>query len=238
MSKNIARRRSAALMSVAALATTGFIATAGSAGAAITAGAGTDAQDRPNFFRDGEGVRVVLCQDAVNCEPADPADPDPLHGGYFSAEAVAGNFRVVFAVETAATEDEATGELNPNEAMVSSVAVYDAENLQPGARYVIKHPWGQRAVRADNRGRVRVVDEAGGESTTPISAGTAKTFLRRLNAPQGFLGTLEGVGRVTGSPSGFNRIAVSGPGNNVVQRNWIVNGQLVEDMPMTSVSAK
>ena len=221
-----------ALLSVAALAATGLVAAAVPAGAAVTAGGQADANGRPGFVRDADGIALALCTDAVNCEPADPADP--LHGGYFSAEATVGGIRAVFAIETAAGEDAAG---NPtDQATVANVAVFDGDGLRPGARYTIRHPWGSSSVVADDRGRVRRVIEAGGEAGTALGSGVVKTFLRRVNAPAGFLGNLDAAGRVTGSPTGFNAVQVTGPGVNATARNFIVNGQMRANTAMTSVS--
>lgn len=225
-------RRPAALLSVAALATTGLVAAAVPAGAAVTAGGQADGNGRPAFVRDATGIALALCTDAVNCEPADPADP--LHGGYYSAEATAGGIRAVFAIETAAGEDAAG---NPtDQATVANVAVFDGDGLRAGARYTIKHPYGTSTVVADDRGRVRRVIEAGGEAGTPLGSGVVKTFLRRVNAPAGFLGNLDTAGRVTGSPTGFNAMTVTGPGVNATARNFIVNGQMRANTAMTSMS--
>jgi methionine-rich copper-binding protein CopC len=224
--------RSSVLLSVAALATTGMIAAAAPAGAAVTTGGGADARNRPGFVRDDQGIALALCADAVNCEPADAADP--LHGGYFAAEAAVGPFRIIFGIETAAGEDAAG---NPtDQAIVANVARFRAEGLRPGGRYVVKDPWGSTTVFADNQGDVDFLAEGGGEAGSPLGSGPVKTFLRRLNAPAGFLGNLDTAGRVTGSPTGFNRVQITGPGVNATQRNFIVNGQLRPNMAMSTVN--
>lgn len=234
MSKNLFVRRSSALLSVAALAGTGLVAAALPAGAAVVQGGGADANGRPAFVRDAEGISLALCTDAVNCEPADPADP--LHGGYFGAEATAGGITAIFGIETAAGEDAAGDPTD--QATVANVARFRGEGLRPGARYTIQHPWGTRNVFADDQGDLDVVVEAGGEAGTPLGSGVVKTFLRRVTAPAGFLGNLETAGAVTGSPTGFNALRVTGPGVNATTRAFNVNGQMSADTAMTSVDTK
>jgi hypothetical protein len=225
--------RSSALLSASALAATALIATAGPAGAVVTSGGAADAEGRPGFVRDAQGVALALCADAVNCEPADPADP--LHGGYFGAEAQAGPILAIFGIETAAGEDAAG---NPtDQAVVANVARFRGEGLQPGGRYIIQHPWGRQSVFANDQGEVESVFEAGGEAGTALGAGVVKTFLRRTTAPAGFLGNLESAGPVTGSPTGFNRVVVRRPNGTLVGRTsaFTVNGQLRANTAMTSV---
>jgi Big-like domain-containing protein len=232
---SVPTRRAAALFSASALAATALIATAGSAGAVITTGGATDPQNRPAFVRDGAGIALALCTDAVQCEPADPADP--LHGGYFGAEATAGPITAIYGIETAAGEDPVTGEPSDT-ATLANVARFRGEGLRPGGRYTIRDPWGTRTVFADGQGDLDVVREAGGEAGSPLGQGIVKTFLRRLNAPAGFIGDLETAGPVTGSPTGFNRITVTGPGVNATQRNFTVNGQMRANTAMTSVGVE
>jgi hypothetical protein len=234
MSKNLFVRRSSALLSVAAMATTGLVAAAVPAGAAITTGGAEDANGRPAFVRDANGIALAFCDDTVNCEPADPADP--LHGGYFGAEATAGGITAIFGIETAAGED-AAGEPT-DQATIANVARFRGEGLQPGGRYTIKHPWGTRTVFADGQGDLDVVVEAGGEAATPLGSGVVTTFLRRLNAPAGFLGDLETAGPVTGSPTGFNALRVTGPAVSQTVRAFTVNGQMRANTAMTSVDTK
>jgi len=236
-SNTFARRQGrtpAALLSVAALATTGLIAAAAPAGAAVTTGGQADESGRPAFVRDAAGIALALCTGA-HCEPADPADP--LHGGYFSAEATAGGVTAIFGIETAAAEDPATEEPT-DQASLANVARFRGENLRPGGRYTIKHPWGTTTVFADDRGDLDVVRETGGEAGTPLGSGVVKTFLRRLTAPAGFLGNLDTAGPVTGSPTGFNRVQVTGPGVDAATQRFIVNGRLRANTAMTSVETK
>jgi hypothetical protein len=225
--------KSSALLSVAALATTGMIAAAAPAGAVVTSGGTADAEGRPGFYRDGQGIALALCASAVNCEPADAADP--LHGGYFAAEAQVGPILAIYGIETAAGEDAAGDPTD--QAIVANVARFRGEGLQPGARYVIKDPWGTTTVFADAQGDVERVMESGGEVGT-VAGGHVTTFLRRLTAPAGFLGNLETAGPVTGSPTGFNQVTVTGPGVNATQRNFVVNGQMRANTAMSTVNTQ
>jgi hypothetical protein len=226
-------RRAVALFSASALAATALIATAGSAGAVVTAGGAADPEGRPGFFTDSQGVRLALCTDAVNCEPADPLDP--LHGGYFGAEAQAGPVLAIYGIETAEGEDAAG---NPNgQAIVANVARFRGD-LLPSTRYRIRGPWGTQNCLTETDGELDCIVEAGGEAGTPIGGGPVQTFLRRVSgAPAGFLGDLETAGPVTGSPTGFNRVVVRGPNGNVVgQTNlFTVTGQMAANTPMADL---
>jgi len=227
-------RRTAALFSASALAATALIATAGSASAVVTAGGTPDAQNRPGFFTDSQGIRLALCTDGVNCEPADPLDP--LHGGYFGAEAQAGPVLAIYGIETAEGEDAAG---NPNgQAIVANVARFRGD-LPANRRYRIQGPWGTHSCLTAADGELDCIVEAGGEAGTPIAGGPVKTFLRRTNgAPAGFLGDLETAGPVTGSPTGFNRVVVRGPAGNIVgQTNlFTVTGQMAANTPMANLN--
>jgi Big-like domain-containing protein len=231
---SVPTRRAAALFSASALAATALIATAGSAGAVVTAGGAADPEGRPGFFTDSQGIRLALCTNAVNCEPADPVDP--LHGGYFAAEAQAGPVLAIYGIETAEGEDAAG---NPNgQAIVANVARFRGD-LAANRQYRIQGPWGTHSCLTAADGELDCIVEAGGEAGTPVGGGPVKTFLRRVSgAPAGFLGDLETAGPVTGSPTGFNRVVVRGPAGNIVgQTNlFSVQGQMAANTPMANLS--
>jgi hypothetical protein len=88
---------------------------------------------------------------------------------------------------------------------------------------------------ADAQGRVERLIER------PVAAGTGHvtTMLQRLDAPGGFLGDFAAApGLVTGSPTGFNRVVVTGPNGAVLGRTsrFAVAGQMAADTAMSSVN--
>jgi hypothetical protein len=229
-------RRPAALLSVAALAATGLLASALPAGAAITSG-GAVTTGLAGHFRDAQGIAVVQCTNAAHCAPVDTA-ADPLAGPYYySAEASQGSFLAAYELASEAVVDEATGQETGDFAVANS-AVFKADGLLPNRKFVIKDPWGTHTCVSNGDGELdnkNCLFEGGGEAATPIGSGPVKTFLRQVNAPANFLGSLEGLGRVTGSPTGFNRVTVTGPNVNISINRFAVNGQMRANTAMTTV---
>jgi hypothetical protein len=226
-------RRSAAILSATAVAATTALAVSNPAGAVITRGGGANADGTPGFVRDRQGIAVQLCTDAVLCEPA--AAPDI--GSYFSAEASLGPMRAVWGIEAAFLEDAAG---NPtNRAAVSNMALFRAEGLRANRRYTIKGPWGTHRCFTDERGRLdnkNCLFERGGESGGPLAGGPIKTLLRAKVRPAGgFLGG-DVARRVTGSPTGFNKVTLDGPGAHFRTSLFTIGGQLVDDTAMGMVA--
>ncbi|HEX2176149.1 MAG TPA: Ig-like domain-containing protein [Nocardioidaceae bacterium] len=229
MSKNTSVRRSAALLSVAAMATTGLIATAVPANAVITPGPEEDpVTGFPTYMVDDQGLALQMCLDA--ClevpEPGEEPDPeapttaDPNHAPYFSAEAVAGLFTVSYEVATDAEVEGQPGEL------VNAAGV-GARGVTPGARYRVQGPWGSFTVTADDRGRVQA------ERLNAVEG-----FLRPVGASGEMLGDAHTFTRVTGSPTGFNRVKITGPGVNASTNVFALAGQKAADTAMTAVNVK
>ena len=237
---SVPTRRAAALFSASALAAAALVATAGSAGAVITQGPGTDPTGAPLSFRDAEGVGVGLCVDPVNCaEPVDPAEPpvvEPVfpteadsEASYFAAEAQAGPVLAIFGVEA----------LSDGVAITTANMYRFRGDLAANTQYRIRHPWGTANCLTEDDGELDCLLETGGEAGGTVGAGPVKTFLRQTNAPAGFLGSLAAPSTVTGSPTGFNRVVVTGPNGNVVGRTnlFAVAGQMSANTAMTSVGA-
>jgi hypothetical protein len=226
------KRRASVLLSASALTATALIASAGSAGAVITAGPNDATTNLPTFYRDADGVAVGLCLDEARCaeppvagDPVEPTFPEPgSEAMYFSAEATAGQFLAIYAIE--AIVDEAGVQ------SVVNVARFRARGMQPGAAYRVRGPWGTETVFANADGRVEGLFE------TDVPSGHVKNMLRRTNAPAGFLGEIAVPGTVTGSPTGFNRVVVRGPAGNIVgqTKQFTVTGQLLANTAMSQVS--
>ena len=218
MAKTIAsaRRRSAAILSVGALTITGLMAVAMPADAVITRSAGAT-NNVPNYFRDDIGLRVAPCENVAVCvDPFDPAD-----GVYFDAGADTQSIRAVFSVGAGFDPLEPPVEID-NSFRFSNVAPI------PNGRYTMRHPCGTATCNA-----------AGGtmDCRSALTARPVRTFLRTLARPAGFLGNGETPRRVTGSPSGFNRLVIDGPGAFRESTNlFTVLGQMPAATPMADIA--
>jgi len=230
--KSSVRGRTLAVLSAAAVAATTLLAGTVSADAAVVAGGGRNADRTPVYFHDSQGLALQLCTDAVLCEPADAAAGDI--GSYFSAEAQVGPVRAIWGIDAAFLED-AAGNLT-NRPAVTSSALFRAEGLRPNARYTIQGPWGTHRCTTDADGALdnkNCLFERGGEAGGTVGAGPVKSFLFASRAPRGFLGDLVVPQTVTGSPTGFNRVQVTGPGLNARAGRFVLGGQLAADQPMS-----
>ncbi len=220
--------RSAAMLSIAALAVSGLVTAAGPANAVVTQGGGDNAQGVPSFYRDAEGLALQLCVDAneVNCEP--PVD-DHL-GVYFAADATAGPLTAIYGVE--AVQDPEAGPL------VTSGARFRIQGARPNTTYTIRDPWGSNTCRTDATGGADCRLESGGEAGT-VAAGHVTTFLRSLRQPaSAFIGNHDLISRVTGSPTGFNRVTMTGGGQSFTTDQFSLMGQKLDDTAMSSVSTR
>jgi hypothetical protein len=229
------RSRALVAVSAAALAATTLLAGVGSANAAIVAGAARNPDRTPVLYKDTNGIALQLCTDAVNCEPVDPAAGEI--GSYFSADVQVGPIRAIWGVDAAFLEN-AAGQLTTRPGVTNS-ALFRATGLRPNARYTIQGPWGTHSCTADAQGDLNnknCIFEGGGEAGGTVGRGPVKTFLVPSRAPRGFLGNLAVAQTVTGSPTGFNKVHVSGPGLNATSNRFVLGGQLAANQPMGMVS--
>jgi hypothetical protein len=220
MSNKNSARRFAALLSVGAMAVTGVTAIAAPAGAVVTAGPDR-ADGLPQYFRDAAGLAAGPCEDAVVCEGGfDPAD-----GVYFDAGAEVGAISAIYSVG-AGLDPDAGGAL-----AIDNVARFTATGI-PNGTYTIRDPW------TGNRPRTCTV-AANRMDCRVVTGNPVKSLLRANNAPNGFLGDGELASRVTGSPSGFNRILITGPNRfRQSQSLFTVLGQMPAGTAMTSVGVQ
>jgi hypothetical protein len=228
-------RRSLVALSAVGLAASALAVSSGSAGAAVVPGGGRNADRTPVFVRDGQGLALQMCTDAVNCEPADAAAGDI--GSYFGAEASLGPMRAIWGIDAAFLED-AAGNIS-DRAAVANTALFRAEGLRANRRYTIRGPWGTHRCFTDERGRLdnkNCLFERGGEAGGRLRSGPVKTLLYSARGPRGFLGALEIPQRVTGSPTGFNRVTLDGPGAHFRTNMFALTGQLADNIPMSRVS--
>ncbi|MGH3315477.1 MAG: hypothetical protein ACRDO0_04970 [Nocardioidaceae bacterium] len=138
---NGSMRRSVVALAATALASTALLGAVNTADAVVRPGPGRNADRTTVFIRDGNGMALQLCTDAINCEA--PVAPDI--GSYFSAEATVGPMRAIWGIDAAFLEDEAG---NPTtRAAVSNSALFRAEGLRANRRYTIRGPWGRHTCR-------------------------------------------------------------------------------------------
>jgi hypothetical protein len=221
--------RSAALMSVAAVAATGLVAAMGPANAAVTQGGGLNDQQVPNFYRDANGVALQLCVDANEalCEPAAAGHI----GVYFGADATAGPMTAIYAIEAA--EDEVTGE-----PLVSNGRRFDFDGARPNTRYKITDPWGVSFCSTDDTGRASCRKDTNGAFGT-VPNGHVTTFLRPATAAGAlFIGNANRTARVVGSPTGFNKLTVTGGGQTFSTTQFTLMGQKRDATAMSAVNTE
>lgn len=236
--------RSSALLSAAALATTGLIAAAAPAGAALSQGGNDATTGAPAYFADSQGVAVQLCLEAcaeVDEETGQPGPaPEANHAAYFGAEAALANgLTAMFEVATIPGEDAQGNETSEVGGVENSVRIdADRGTLVAGARYVAQTPWGRLTFNAEDNGAANFRIASGGEAGSARN-GHVQTFLRpAAGIPDGILGDGHAFVQVTGSPTGFNRFHLSGPGVNAGTNRFALMGQLRDDTAMSSVNAK
>jgi len=228
---NLKRRRgvrATAFLSAAVLVAGGVAATTGAANGAIRSGGGLNDQNVPSFYKDSRGVALALCTDA-NENLCDPPLDDHV-GAYFSAEATPGPWRIIYGVE--AINDPVDG------LMVSNGSRFRATGLRPNTVYTIKDPWDTIKLRTDAGGVADRRIETDGAFGT-VKNGHVKTFLhavsRRGNA---FIGSHVLTTRVFGSPTGFNKVTITGGGQKWSTNLFSLMGQKLADTPMSSINKK
>jgi hypothetical protein len=222
--------RSTALLSAAALVAAGIAATMGTASAVVTARGET--AGLPNHLRDSQGTALVLCLDGtadVQCEP--PAY-DHL-GLYFAADAAAGPLSAIYGVEAVLDTD-----VTPAEPMVINGARFRIEGARPNTVYTIKDPWQTTRCRTDGLGSADCRHETNGDART-VRNGHLTSFLRAAGRNgAAFVGNHNLVSRVTGSPTGFNKVVMTGGGQKWSTNRFSLMGQKRADTAMSSLSRR
>ncbi|HKG52250.1 MAG TPA: Ig-like domain-containing protein [Actinomycetales bacterium] len=192
----------------------------------------------PTWYSDGT-VKLQLCYMAGAGCLSEPPNPDapasypenfPEEAFWFNAEASGGNLSLY---EAALEGAHLNGQVVPGEQMGFGRLRFIVDNLRPGARYTIRHPYGENTFVSEQdpknttRGRIKQTIDAGVCTPSPRvpcdwagvgeaflggdAATTTSTFLRQIGAPAGTLGDINTPRPVTGAPSGHNAVTISGP---------------------------
>ena len=205
---NLKRSRSTALLSAAVVAASGIVATMGVSNAAVTLGPDRPADGLPAYIVDDQGLAVAPCDtDTGICGGAF----DPTDPAYWDAGGAAGPIKLVYSVSSPAG---------------GRIARFTGSALTPG-RYTIKDPWGTVTCQAP-----------GGKMDCRLPGRRITTLLRSTPTPRaGFAGSPNSNRTFTGSPTGFNRVLITGPGGFQASTNRLaITGLLKANTAMSSVN--
>jgi hypothetical protein len=120
--------------------------------------------------------------------------------------------------------------------MVLNGARFRFEGARPNTRYTIKDPWQTTFCRTDGTGSADCRRETTGDFST-VRNGHITTFLRSVGPSAGaFIGTHTRTNRVAGSPTGFNRVVVTGGGQRFSTNRFSLMGQKRDNTAMSALS--
>jgi hypothetical protein len=186
----------------------------------------------PMWFEDKNGMRLEL---VLNEDPMAPAIGElptpgaalsfpsnyPDEAFYFMAEAqlpvggvgIVGRARIILALEAAFG---ASGAPDPRTRIVFGRLRVRMDDLIPGAKYKVTHPYGVLdELEADEGGRVFHTVDWGiieNDGTAVLRSGQVAPFLTwDAGAPVGYIGDGITDHRITGSPFGTNFVRIEGP---------------------------
>jgi hypothetical protein len=245
-------RTRAAIATAAALVAAAALAAPASA-QLVAAGPVDPDTGFPESYTDAAGQTVDLCVDAEECGDATVPNAPDGEAFFWSAESAdiplsgGGTVAAIYAVEAAFGGD------TDQSRIVFSRMRYRFEDAAAGT-YAIQTPWGPQTVTTSgnqsNAGEDVGCDPVG---TQDCDFGlaldtTISTFLHsEADATDRLLGPGPGTddaeidvvpGPVLGSPTGFNRVSVSGPGGTGSTGDFIVTGRLAGDAdPVAIMSA-
>ncbi|MBI2919120.1 MAG: PKD domain-containing protein [Chloroflexi bacterium] len=206
----------------------------------------------PGYYEDDQGTRIALLPitgDGLTAptqifEPVDPNSPYSVFLGageelfYWDVTAdfptSAGRGIAVYAVEANFVPDQ------PGQEVVFTRTRFRLDVPVPGD-YTIEHPYGTDTFSItqddmDARGGLFFTEDIGLATHDFFQAGAGRItrFLRQVNPapPAGWIGDGATAATVTGSPTGFNKIRVTGPvgvnlsgsGSNIVETDLFVIG--------------
>ncbi|MBI2919337.1 MAG: PKD domain-containing protein [Chloroflexi bacterium] len=222
----------------------------------------------PAYYSDDNGTRVALLPitgDGATAptqtyEEPNSANPYSVQLGFeFEAfyylvetsmatrrpDGTAGTAFVEFAVEAAFGTADPPEAAAPGEEMVFSRTRIRIDVPAAGT-YTVQHPYGTNVFNVTTPGirAINLTEDIGALARDFTTAATAVApisgFLRQANPPAGWLGDGVTEGSVTGSPTGFNRVRITGPqganldgqGNNFVETDqFTVSARLFVGAP-------
>jgi hypothetical protein len=204
---SLTRRRSTALLSAAVVAASGIVATMGASNAAVTLGPDRASDGLPAYVVDAQGVAIAPCDTGTG---VCGGVFDPTDPAYWDAGGDAGPIRLTYSVSSPAG---------------GRIARFTGSELAPG-KYTIKDPWGTVTCTAP-----------GGKMDCRLPGGRITTLLRNTSAPAGFVGNPNLNRTFTGSPTGFNRVLITGPGAFKASTNRLaISGMLRDSTAMSSIN--
>jgi hypothetical protein len=208
----------------------------------------------PSWYEDSAGTRLEPCLDLDNplCGllPDEVPDPDvPI--------SYPGNFPGEFFYQLAGAELDLPGggravlTLGLEAAWANDIVQNGDQVTFSRTRVVVRdapadtiltftHPFGELTVDTDASGDGRLVEDISpsvGNFRTPLK-GNLGPFLRwDAGAPAGYLGNPDQTHTVTGSPTGFNRFALSGGGLDLSTDQFTVTGKVATNTGVTGDQA-
>jgi hypothetical protein len=199
-----------------------------------------DARGFPTYFTDDSGISLAICEDgSPNCLGATTADLTDTTGGeafYWVATAAVpssrGTINVEFALEAAFSA--------PNVPMVFERLRVRGDLNRPG-RYTLQHPYGSARIPADGTGPRNVnftEDIPCNVGQVSTCSGPITSFLRSTAGPAGYIGSGEGLGRVTGGKL-RNELVLRAPNGAVIGRTsqFAITGKVAPG-PSAALSAE
>lgn len=234
-----------AVLATTLLATGTLAALAASPAQADLAGMSSvlNANGFPESYTDTHGVTLDMCLAPLDATGAGPCIADSIPPGdgeafYYSASAGVGDV-------TGALDLEAAW-LDTTTRIVFQRTQYDAAPgaFLPGETYTITDPYGSLTCvgNENTASRTRCRFESGGGPNVFTDAVTGRIgpFLISTAAPAGFVGDNLTPTTVTGSPTGFNKFQVAGPGIEadgscgaecMSTDQWVVQGRFAGPPP-------
>ena len=161
----------------------------------------------PAYIVDDEGLAIAPCD--TNTGICGGVF-DPADPAYWDAGGDAGPIRLVYSVSAPAG---------------GRIARFTGSALAPG-KYTIKDPWGTVTCTAP-----------GGKMDCRLPGRRITTLLRSTAAPADFVGNPNLNKTFTGSPTGFNRVLITGPGGFKASTNRLaISGKLKTNTAMSSIN--
>jgi hypothetical protein len=190
----------------------------GAANAVITPSGAQNGNGVPTFYKDAQGLALALCTDPgateAACGAPDAGPVDGHFGVYFDAASSLGNANnpvldAGWAIEAA--QDDLG---NP---AVFNATRFRLNGLRPNTTYKITDPWGTKRCTTDASGGADCKFESPG-GFNQVRTARISTFLRVVGRSGGEMIGPDLAKRVTGSPTGFNKLVMTGGG-----RTWSTN---------------